>query len=157
MKNAQTSIFEFCIIFLRKDQVGNHLLQIDCASNVTKLWENSQSNDHMAKITRSLPYGHHTLRAAITKSGGNKALLGRTDLEMEISNQCGRLLAGAIIFYNMCIHSELLSRGLDKKQLKLLKKSSPVAWEHIHFTGHFTFYDNKIKIDIGKIIQNIEL
>jgi Tn3 transposase DDE domain len=34
---------------------------------------------------------YHTLRAAIAKAGGRKALLGRTDLEIEISNQCGLL------------------------------------------------------------------
>lgn len=100
---------------------------------------------------------YHTLRAAIAKAGGRKALLGRTDLEMEISNQCGRLIAGAIIYYNMFIHSGLLGKITNKKQLKSLKKSSPVAWQHIHFTGHFTFYDNKNKIDIDQIIENIEL
>lgn len=98
---------------------------------------------------------YHTLRAAIAKAGGRKALLGRTDLEM--SNQCGRLISLAIIYYNMCIHSGYLNKHPGKKVIKFLKKSSPVAWQHIHFTGHFTFYDSKNKIDIDNIIENLEL
>jgi hypothetical protein len=39
------------------------------------------------------------------KVSGRKALLGRTDLEMEIANQCGLLIASAIIYYNASIHS----------------------------------------------------
>lgn len=100
---------------------------------------------------------YHTLRAAIAKAGGRKALIGRTDLEMEISNQCGRLIAMAIIYYNMCLHSCYLGKHSGKRSLNFLKKSSPVAWQHIHFTGHFTFYENKNKIDIEKIIEDIEL
>ena len=100
---------------------------------------------------------YHTLRAAITKAGGRKALLGRTDLEMEISNQCGVLIAIAIVYYNDFIQSSFLDKKPSKKHLKALKKSSPVAWKHIHFTGHFTFYDHKKKIDIDEIIEKIEI
>ena len=100
---------------------------------------------------------YHTLRAAIAKAGGRKALLGRTDLEMEMSHQWGRLIALAIIYYNMCIHSGYLNKNPGKKVLKFLKKSSPVAWQHIHFTGHFTFYNYKNKIDIDKLTEYLEL
>src|SRR5262249_31603558 len=100
---------------------------------------------------------YHNLHAAIAKVGGRKALLGRTDLEMEISNQCGLLIAKAIIYYNDYMLSSFLDRNPSKKLLKILKKISPVAWQHIHFTGHFTFYDHKRKIDIDKIIENIKL
>ncbi len=85
---------------------------------------------------------YHTLRSAIAKVSGRKALLGRTDLEIEISNQCGLLIASAIIYYNASIHSHLLNKNpKNKKLLKFLKKSSPTAWQHIHFTGYFSFYN----------------
>jgi hypothetical protein len=75
---------------------------------------------------------------------------------MEISNQCGRLIAMAIIYYNMCLHSCYLDKHPGKRSLNFLKKSSPAAWQHIHLGGHFTFYDNTNKIDIDKLIENIE-
>src|SRR6202011_3636963 len=53
---------------------------------------------------------YHQLRAAIAQVGGKKELTGRTDIELEISNQCGRLIANAIIYYNSAILSRLLTR-----------------------------------------------
>ena len=83
-------------------------------------------------------------------------MLGRTDLEIEISNQCGLLIASAIIYYNASIHSHLLNKNPgNKKVLKFLKKSSPAAWQHIHFTGYFSFYNNRRKIDIDKMLEDI--
>jgi len=96
---------------------------------------------------------YHILRAGIAKAGGRKALLGRTDLEMEISNQCGRLIALVVIYYKY-VHSYCyLNKHPSKKILKFLKKSSPIAFQHIHFT----FYDSKNKIDIDKLIEDLEL
>jgi hypothetical protein len=43
---------------------------------------------------------------------GKKQLAGKTDIEIEIANQCGRLVANAIIYYN----SALLSRLLENYQ-----------------------------------------
>lgn len=43
---------------------------------------------------------YHQLRSTIAQVGGKKELTGRTDIEVEISNQCARLIANAVIFYN---------------------------------------------------------
>ena len=99
---------------------------------------------------------YHTLRASIARIGGGKALLGRTDIEVEISNQCGRLIATAIIYYNCYIQSGLLDKtdkNDTRQQQFLTKESSPVAWQHLHFTGHFTFLKDS-NIDINKIIED---
>ena len=55
---------------------------------------------------------YHQLRSAIAQVGGKKELTGRTDLDIdiEISNQCARLIANAIVFYNSAILSRLLTR-----------------------------------------------
>jgi TnpA family transposase len=53
---------------------------------------------------------YHQLRSAIAQVGGKKELTGRTDLDIEISNQCARLIANAIVFYNSAILSRLLAR-----------------------------------------------
>jgi len=104
---------------------------------------------------------YHSLRAAIARVGGRKALLGRTDLEIEISNQCGRLIAGAIIYYNSailsCLYEKVHGNKENRKTKKSIAKTSPVAWQNIHFTGHFTFYESKEAIKIEKIIEEIDL
>ena len=45
---------------------------------------------------------YHQLRSAIAKVGGGKELAGRTDVAIEVSNQCGRLLANALVHYTLC-------------------------------------------------------
>jgi TnpA family transposase len=105
--------------------------------------------------TQNRVESYYALRAAIAKSTGRKALLGQTDLEIEISNECGRLIASCIIYYNASIQSCLLTKTSRKKLLKIIKKSSPIAWGHIHFTGHFTFYNNKNIINLDDIIADI--
>ena len=52
---------------------------------------------------------YHQLRAFIAEVSGKKHLTGRTDLDVAISNECGRLLANVVIAYN----SILLSIGRD--------------------------------------------
>jgi TnpA family transposase len=53
---------------------------------------------------------YHQLRSTIAQVGGKKELTGRTDIEIEISNQCARLIGNAIIFYNSAILSRLLTK-----------------------------------------------
>jgi hypothetical protein len=35
------------------------------------------------------------------------------------------------------------------------KKLSTAAWQYIHFTGYFSFYNSKRRIDIGKMLKDI--
>lgn len=101
---------------------------------------------------------YHQLRAAIAQVNGKKQLTGKTDIEIEIANQCGRLVANAIIYYNSVLLSKLLEKYQEKnnkKAIKKLLKISPVAWQHIHLLGHYTFCSNKHQIDIEEIISNL--
>jgi len=103
---------------------------------------------------------YHQLRSAIAQVGGKKELTGRTDIEIEISNQCARLVANAIIYYNSAILSRLLSKheaNQDAKALALIKKTSPVAWRHIHLNGHYTFRGCGQAIDLDVIVAGIKL
>ena len=102
---------------------------------------------------------YHQLRGAVAQAYGKKEIIGKTDIAIEISNQCGRLISNAIIYYN----SALLSRLKDKyeqegntKGLNRLKRIAPVAWQHIHFLGHLTFCD-EAAIDLDKMLGNIVL
>ena len=64
------------------------------------------------------------------------------DIEIEISNQCARLIANAIIYYNSAILSRLVAKyeaSGNAKMLALIKKMSPAAWRHIHLNGHYRF------------------
>ncbi len=103
---------------------------------------------------------YHQLRAAIAQVGGKKELTGRTDIEIEISNQCARLIANAIIYYNSAILSRLLTTyeaNQKTKALALLNKISPAAWRHIHLNGHYTFRGGGHVIDLDVIVAGLDL
>jgi TnpA family transposase len=103
---------------------------------------------------------YHQLRAAIAQIGGKKELTGKTDIEIEISNQCARLIANAIIYYNSAILSRLLARygpSPSVKALAMIKKVSPAAWRHIHLNGRYTFRDSRRVIDLDEIVAGLNL
>jgi TnpA family transposase len=100
---------------------------------------------------------YQQLRGAIAQAYGKKQLSGKTDTAISISNECGRLIANAIIYYN----SAILSKMKDKfeaegntKGLELLKKISPVAWQHINFMGHYLFSED-FYLDLDLIVSKL--
>jgi TnpA family transposase len=104
---------------------------------------------------------YHQLRASIAKIGGKKKLYGKTNVDIEISNQCGRLIANIVIYYNSLILSLLLEQNHElkenKKFLNMLRKISPIAWQHIHFMGQYIFKNNEEFVDLAEILKNIKL
>nr|WP_306417251.1 Tn3 family transposase [Vibrio sp. B181a] len=103
---------------------------------------------------------YHQLRAAIAKVGGKKELAGKNDIETEISNQCGRLISNAIIYYNSAILSRLLERleaEGNTKGIDALTRVSPVAWQHILLNGHYTFQNSNEIINLDELIAGLRL
>src|ERR1039457_3420202 len=103
---------------------------------------------------------YHQLRSFTTQISGKKQLIGRTDLDVAISNQCGRLIANVVIAYNSIMLSSLLDRykaAGNEKLVTLLRKISPVAWQHIHFMGHYSFRNNYNPIDLEAMLAYVFL
>lgn len=103
---------------------------------------------------------YNQLRAAVAKVGGKKELTGKNDIEKEISNQCGRLISNAIVYYN----SEILSRLLERleaegnaKDIEALTQISPVAWQYILLNGHYTFQSSNEIIDLYVLVAGLKL
>jgi TnpA family transposase len=101
---------------------------------------------------------YHQLRSTIAQVNGKKQLTGRTDLDVAVSNHCGRLIANVVIAYNSMLLSGLLSRSLtagNENELELLRRISPAAWQHLHFLGHYAFRDKGKPIDLDAILTEI--
>ena len=102
---------------------------------------------------------YHQLRATIAQVNGKKELTGRTDLDVAVSNQCGRLIANVVIAYNSMLLSGLLGRYLamdNQKAVELLRRISPVAWQHLHFLGHYAFRERRSRIDLDSILAGLD-
>ena len=103
---------------------------------------------------------YHQLRSVIAQTGGKKQLIGRTDLDIAISNQCGRLVANIVIAYNSVLLSTLLVRyqaAGNATAIQLLQKISPVAWQHIHFQGYYSFRGRRHPIDLDDLLADVAL
>ena len=98
---------------------------------------------------------YHQLRSTIAQVGGKKELTGRTDIEIEISNQCAGLIANVIIYL-----SHLLTKceaSDNAKAVALITKISPAAWRHILLNGHYTFQSGGKMIDLDALVAGVEL
>lgn len=87
-------------------------------------------------------------------------MTGRTDLEIEISNQCARLIANVIIYYNSAILSRLLAKyevSGNAKAVALITQISFAAWRRILLNGHYTFQSGGKMIDLDVLLARLEL
>ncbi|SPF37176.1 hypothetical protein SBF1_1750001 [Candidatus Desulfosporosinus infrequens] len=74
---------------------------------------------------------YHQLRRAISHENSGKFRV-ETEAEQNIWNECSRLVANSIIFYNTFLLSKLLEQMEGKKKLEVIeqiKKVSPIAWQ----------------------------
>jgi TnpA family transposase len=96
---------------------------------------------------------YHRFRRAIAYVNGGK-LRVKTEAEQQLWNECSRLIANAVIYYN----SLLLSRVYEQKQaaadqeaMNVLKGISPIAWQHINLFGRFEFNQAAAEVDIDAL------
>lgn len=93
---------------------------------------------------------YHRFRRAIAYVNSGK-LRVKTEAEQQIWNECSRLIANAVIYYNTL----LLSRVYEQKQaandseaMNILSGVSPVAWRHVNLIGKFEFSPAESQVDI---------
>ena len=110
-------------------------------------------------VQRALNRGesYHQLRQAISYANFGK-LRFRSEYEQSVWQECSRLLTNVIIAYNATLLSNLLQLHLVKgndEQLQLLRRVSPVAWQHINFHGRYRFNRPPVVIDIHEFARQL--
>ena len=114
--------------------------------------------DMRSNVHRSLNRGEalHQLISAIRKVS-DKKLPGKNEIEMEMCNECNRLLSNCIIYYNATLLSNLYKTSKNKDQqayCDLIKRLSPVAWQHINLIGKYEFCQNQIAVNIQEVVES---
>ena len=95
------------------------------------------------------------MRRAVSYANFGK-LRFKTEQEQQIWGECSRLLANCIIYYNASILSKLLTyREVNGEDADMLKRISPVAWQHINLYGRYEFNKNPEVINMDDIIEEI--
>ena len=111
------------------------------------------------KTARNRTESYHQLQWTIRKiySGVFK---GKRIVDNAISNQASRFVANCIIAYNATLLNELYQRLVarigEEKAKAMICKISPVAWQHIIFTGRYNFKNRLGELDLEQIIEMLE-
>jgi TnpA family transposase len=121
--------------------------------------KNMRNNVH-----RSLNRGesYHQLRSAIARVSGRK-LIGKNEIDLVINNECARLIALCIIFYNAYLLSKIYEYCNNTERIKecrTITRLSPVAWQHISLVGKYEFMSNvelpNITDVMDQLISNLD-
>jgi hypothetical protein len=118
------------------------------------------SPEYQRNIQRALNRGesHHKLARAVAYANGGK-LRVRTDQEQQLWSECSRLLANCIIYYNVCILSELLERAerwQDYQWADAIKRANPASWKHANLYGAYSFLDIGDGVDLQELVNLLE-
>jgi TnpA family transposase len=101
---------------------------------------------------------YHQLRRTIASINGNK-FRGGNDYQIDQWNDCARIIANCIIYYNAALLSTLIDRFKQRnhqKAVEMIAGLSPVAWSHIQLAGHYRFDDQKIMIDLESMLEDVD-
>jgi len=113
------------------------------------------SEEFRRTIMRALNRGeaYNNLYQAITllKKGEFR---GKSETEIEVWNQCTRLISAIILYYNTYILNSLYVKSTDEQTEKYLLGLSPGAWVHINMLGYYQFCGGDQNKHIEHIIKN---
>ncbi|MBS0576446.1 MAG: Tn3 family transposase [Proteobacteria bacterium] len=110
-------------------------------------------------VQRALNRGeaYHRLRRFIAYVNAGKFRV-TTEEQQQIWNDCARLLANCVVYYNTAvlskIYENLLAAG-DFEAIERLKKVSPVAWQNINMFGAHDFSEEDFDIDLDAIALSV--
>jgi hypothetical protein len=98
------------------------------------------------------------MRRAISYVNSGKFRV-KSEAEQQIWNECSRLIANAIIYYNTLILSRVYEQKAavgDLEALDILEGTSPVAWRNINLIGNFDFTDGSSAVDIEALAAHYQ-
>jgi TnpA family transposase len=101
---------------------------------------------------------YHQLRRAIASVNGNQ-FRGGDDYQIDQWNDCARLIAHCVIYYNSAILSGLVDKfekENNKKAIDVLANLSPVAWGHILLGGNYSFEDKTAITSLDTLLEGVD-
>jgi TnpA family transposase len=145
--------------YARKNRTRRALWEYDNIIRSLYLLDYVDSSPLRQNVQQALNRGenYHQLRRAVSYANFGK-LRFKTEYEQQLWGECSRLLTNCIIYYNATILSNLMAhkeRIGDFQGTALVKKVSPVSWQHINLHGRFEFKKSSKAIDINALVQEL--
>ncbi len=101
---------------------------------------------------------YHQLRRAIASVNGNQ-FRGGNDYQIDQWNDCARLIANCIIYYNSALLSVLIEKfqkDNNQKVVDLIARFSPVAWSHIQLAGNYVFGNSDVLLNLVSMLESVD-
>jgi len=157
---TQTTIVRKLSSYARQNQTKKALWELDNIRRTIHILDFIDDPQFRQSVQKVLNRGeaYHRMRRAISYVNSGKFRV-KTEAEQQIWNECSRLMANAIIYYNMLLLSRVYEQKLaadDKEAIKILKGISPVAWRNINLTGNFDFTTDTSPVDIEALAARYE-
>src|SRR5699024_3794439 len=143
--------------YARKNKTKRALWEYDNIIKSISFLDYIDSPPLRRNVQRTLTWGesHHKLRRAVSHANFGK-LRFKTEQEQQIWNECSRLIANCIIYYNASILSNILTyRENQGQDSEVVKQLSPVPWQHINLYGHYEFNKLHESVNMESIIQEL--
>lgn len=158
---TQSTIVRKLSSYARRNRTKKALWELDSIYMSLYVLEYIDNLTLRRNVQRALNRGesYHQLQRAITQRNGGK-FRGTTDYEIALESECSRLIANVIIYYNVLMLSKLLAKFISEgkeREAALVKRLSPVAWQHINLFGRYEFNGEPNMPDIDEMIANVRV
>jgi len=156
----QSTIIRKLSSYERKNRTKRALWEYDNIIKTLYILDYIDSLELRQNVQKALNRGeaYHKLRKAIAYAHSGKFRV-KTELEQQMWNECSRIIANCILFYNAYILSRLFEKKKELhcyEQSNFITKISPLAWQHINLYGKYEFYGESKNIDMEKMIYELE-
>ena len=154
-ETTQATIVRKLSSYARQNQTKKALWELDNICRSIYILDFIDDVGLRKSVQKALNRGeaYHRFRRAVAYVNGGKFRV-QTEAEQQVWNDCSRLIANAIIYYNTVLLSKVYEQKItigDQAAIEVIKGISPVAWQHINLIGKFEFSETIPLIDIDAL------
>lgn len=152
---TQATIVRKLSSYARQNQTKKALWELDNICRTIYILDFIDDVGLRQSVQKALNRGeaYHRFRRAVAYVNAGKFKV-QTEAEQQVWNECSRLIANAIIYYNTVLLSKVYEQKLaagDHDAIAIIQGVSPVAWQHVNLFGKFEFSDTTPIIDIDAL------
>lgn len=152
---TQATIIRKLSSYTRQNQTKKALWELDNMCRTIYILKFIDDVSLRQSVQKALNRGeaYHRFRKSVAYVNSGKFRV-RTEAEQHIWNECSRLIANAIIYYNTALLSKVYEQKRaagEEEAVNLLRGVSPVAWRHVNLIGKFEFTAETSFVDLDAL------
>ena len=152
---TQATVIRKLSSYTRQNQTKKALWELDNIRRTLYILDFIDDANLRQSVQKALNRGeaYHRFRKSVSYVNNGKFRV-KTEAEQNIWNECSRLIANAIIFYNTALLSKVYEQKRaagDDEAIGALRGVSPVAWRHVNLIGRFEFTAEASQLDIDAL------